>query len=62
MSGVDLEIAAMDRTMRRDGAKIHRTMWPEEITDMAANLNRLMANLVMSDGAVRDEETEPTME
>jgi hypothetical protein len=58
MSGVDLEIFAMGQTMRRNGAKIHRTMWPEEVAEMAANVNGMMANLLMSGGAVRDEKLE----
>jgi hypothetical protein len=54
--GVDLELRAMGRSLGRDGAKLHRTMWPEEIGEMAGNVSDMVTNLVRTSGAVRDGE------
>jgi hypothetical protein len=56
--GVDLELRAMGRSLGRNGAKLHRTMWPEEIEEMAENVSDMVTNLVRTSGAVRDGEPE----
>jgi hypothetical protein len=46
----------MGRSLGRNGAKLHRTMWPEEIGEMAENVSDMVTNLVRTSGAVRDGE------
>jgi hypothetical protein len=46
----------MERSLGRNGAKLHRTMWPEEIGEMAENVSDMVTNLVRTSGTVRDGE------
>jgi hypothetical protein len=57
-SGVDLEMFAMNKAMARNGAKLHRTMWKEEIEEMGEDVNEMMSSLAVSDGFVRDANVE----